>query len=475
MIQGLRKYFAYIVRGLFLFVITVPFAACSKNGSEQIYVMNNHSDALLIWKKNGLSSRTVVHVDAHDDFRLLPQTAIDKAKSYLDSGRQFPERQEVEEIVNIGNYLFAAARMGTIKDVHWVAGVLPIDNDSVAAIYREQLVEDLHSPDELVSSLKIEDGCLRGALQGVPFTLCGSATMPRLNQKVLLDIDIDYYIQILRMFPGKSLFEIVDRFRIDLRSSGLKYDLVTIAKSLDGGYTPIEYVHLADATREIVKNPAKELTGKFWELFRLRSDADFLFRNSRYGEAQEKVATILGQNQDDPHALYLLAMIQAKNGDFKAAASNAIRSAEKDRDFVHGLATLAIPMQESAPAESNRLIDAGKRLDPANVTLIELMANLAYNSGNFKEAAVYYQKAYNGALKSDLNLGETYLQLGDYALADRYFSHAKMQLKTIKPEKIAEFANQFQVYASHLRQNGELAKSGEYLEIYRSIQRKAKQ
>jgi hypothetical protein len=305
-----------IRKRLILFSVLAALAACTHGGSPDIRVMGDHSDALFFWAEHKAKARTVVHIDAHSDFRPISPSDIDQIRTLLSMGTlQSRTNTGPDSLLHIGNFVFAAAKLGMVKDVCWIVTPRPIVNDTAAEPFKKQLIRDRHMPEEVDSAFRLESGCMAGSLQGIPITVCGSASLPKLEEPVLLDIDIDYFVKLIELFPAMTLFDHVERLRSNLAASGIRSDMVTIAKSLKGKFTPIEYVYLAAAMREMAKDPSRPLTGPFWEIFRLRSDADARMREGNLPAARKALDAILEELPGDSQAHYLLAKIATEQGE----------------------------------------------------------------------------------------------------------------------------------------------------------------
>ncbi|HKN14055.1 MAG TPA: tetratricopeptide repeat protein [Candidatus Binatus sp.] len=97
---------------------------------------------------------------------------------------------------------------------------------------------------------------LRTSVLGCPLVICSLDTLPSFSEDVLLDIDTDYLTiprvsyrteDVLDPVPWRSPEELTEL----LRAAALTTDFVTIAYSVEGGYTPLAWKYLGDelATR----------------------------------------------------------------------------------------------------------------------------------------------------------------------------------------------------------------------------------
>ena len=109
--------------------------------------------------------------------------------------------------------------------------------------------------------IRVEPSRLWARLAGKQLTVCPFRFLPRCEETVLLDIDVDFMV-IPRVSYGRHdehdrtpwcwPAELVDR----LRAADVKTDLVTIARSVEGGYTPLKWKYLGDELAQRLADPA---------------------------------------------------------------------------------------------------------------------------------------------------------------------------------------------------------------------------
>jgi tetratricopeptide (TPR) repeat protein len=452
--------------------------ACSRDTAPEIRIMNNHSEALFIWAERGVKNRVVVHVDAHSDFRHIPDPDLAAALELLRAGRRDELRKRTnsgaDELVTLGNYLFAAAKAGMAREIYWVSDVFPIASEAAAVAMKQQLLSDGLPRDEIERTFRFSDGRVSMTLYGVPFTVTSSGSLPRSSEPVLLDIDIDYFVRLLEINPGKTLFDHVADFRRDLLAARLSFDIVTIARSLDMDYTPLEYSRLAEAMRELTANPRRELTGPFWAAFRGYSDADALFRAGRLPEALAANRALRERNPQEPALHYQAARILAAQGDAAGALQQAEEAGRLDRDYVRGLATLGLLFVENNRPQAEAFFAAAGRLAPQDRVVSEKRAELYYNNGQYREAVAEYGKIYNGSFVLNMYLGDAHLQLRNYSTALAYYDRGLTQLRSSSNFKPAPVATSFLLLGDYYRTVGrDPVRARQFFALYLAIPRTA--
>jgi Tfp pilus assembly protein PilF len=194
-----------------------------------VVLMENHDQALEVWRQGVGTARTLVHVDAHHDM------------SWVAEGGE----------VNIANFICQALRDGLVQEVFWVVP----DPTWQAAKSRRRLYGHIRRLARAYSGnrsrVSDEGGRLSASLLGVPLVVCPLDSLPP-REGVLLDLDTDFMVM-PRPFnrPSNSHSDypwiwpgqLVER----LGSIGAGAHLTTIAYSVAGGYTPLPWKHLGDA------------------------------------------------------------------------------------------------------------------------------------------------------------------------------------------------------------------------------------
>ena len=201
----------------------------SANPSRRIFRIENHDEALPIWRDSAGTGRVLVHVDAHHDMWWV----------------------RPEHSVTIANFISPALRDGILREIYWVVP----DGSWASAGNRRQIFHHLRriqrqypgSP----APVEITSERMSTTLLGKPVRICSVEDLPKFDESVLLDVDVDYLL-LPRVTYGASdphpalpwrwPADLVAR----LHSGGVQSDLVTIAYSVEGGYTPLRWKYLGD-------------------------------------------------------------------------------------------------------------------------------------------------------------------------------------------------------------------------------------
>lgn len=206
-------------------------------------LMEDHREALFFWRKEGLSGRCCVHVDAH----------LDTSEFWVP---QAEDRSEPH--INCGNYLLFALREGIVAQLVWVLPPHLCEGRLSLDWAVEELTRWGFPRTDEVATLRTVQGRLEGQLQGRPFTLCFTHNLPKVPDGSLLDIDIDYFLD-----EKDGLWQTPLELQQFL-PAGPKWGAVTVAYSVEGGYTPLRHRHLGNLTAALYQGQF-ELATRQWE------------------------------------------------------------------------------------------------------------------------------------------------------------------------------------------------------------------
>lgn len=219
-------------------------------GSGPVHCAENHDGAYLVWRQAGVSDRVLVHIDAHHDMY----------------GRWFNKKNPDERArITIANFVYAALEEGLVREVIWVVP----DQTWATSAGRLDVARELKGLDQGVGSRKpaieYERDHIAGTVLGKRIRVCTAGKIPALQETVLLDIDVDYFIVPNVGYRGIDVYgslpwcwpvQLLDQ----LQAGGVHTDLTTIAYSVEGGYTPLQWKYLGDELAQRLKPAPGDLT-----------------------------------------------------------------------------------------------------------------------------------------------------------------------------------------------------------------------
>jgi len=397
-----------------------------------VHLIENHDEALKIWRKQGIKNFDLVHIDAHMDFgfhlaRSIKEI-INEAKSLKNLKKDLEAslaylhyEQDFTRQTNIGNYIYPATKEGIVRNFYWI---IPGQEKefrqslkSIKKLFRNLLKCDPHqlrcTPDAIC--YRPQAGIISTKLLGRNFTVCTLEKMPLLRQKVILDIDTDFLIidSLLNANNttniGKRKPWILPQGLVEILKRKIKQpQIITIAYSVNGGYTPIRYRHLAD---EIAYYFAPNLfKWQFENSFRAAGYFD------NFNSTQKK--------------LYYQKAVKL-NSAYRAADNN------------YGPLYLRAGKFNLARKEFLKVLSA----DPKNPACLLGLGNIFLQKRRFREAKKHYVSAINLARNSELFTKVKNQSLFGLAKAEFSLKNFKKAKKLLIGYKVTE---PFQPYTYYL-------------------------
>ena len=240
---------------------------------ERIHCMEDDDGAYDVWKAVGVSDRILVHFDGHLDFNWITDRSADElltAGSSEELDRLIAQvsvwnldGRPLRTRVNITNFIYPAIKHGIVREFFWVIpdpfwATQPARQAIRQALQRKMR---LWPPADFGPVTVSESGITLTVLR-CPLTVCTLEHLPRFSETVLLDIDVDYFVTLRSEGPVPyhdprpvAPWIWPSRFLERLKAAQLPTDLVTIAYSVNAGYTPLRYKYFGDHLREALRDP----------------------------------------------------------------------------------------------------------------------------------------------------------------------------------------------------------------------------
>ena len=275
---------------------------------DNIFLIEDHDEALKVWRKGNVNGLSLVHIDAHIDFGYQQASPIEKivnqAKSLKDLKRNLEYtlsfmqyEKDLDKQTNIGNYIYPAMEEGIVRDFYWVVpgGIKEFRQSEkfIKSMVKSFITQDSYARHTQSNAQCVVRSKIAAAYSAVKkgivaidfrkrrFTICVLEKLPVLRQKILLDIDTDFLVidglvnanntaKIGKRKPWILPKDLVEKLKKKIKQP----KIITIAYSVNGGYTPMIYKHLGDeiaynfSPQEFRKRREKaQRTAKHFNLF----------------------------------------------------------------------------------------------------------------------------------------------------------------------------------------------------------------
>ncbi|MCX5751003.1 MAG: UPF0489 family protein [Candidatus Saganbacteria bacterium] len=245
--------------------------------NRKIILIEDHHQALDAWRKEAFKSLPLVHLDAHIDFGFYHVKPIEQvmgeAKTIADLKKQLEAtllykkyRDDIEAQLNIGNYIYPAVRDGIVNKFYWVVPGRSKEFKLGLKDLKSQ-VKHLRSQDPYKSDT---------LLYKHYFETTHLFAIPKIEDQILLDIDVDFMLfdsvnnkdMSLNKNVGKRSPWMYPKELVSLVKEKFPQAIcITIAYSVNGGFTPIEYKFFGDEIYLRLKDLVDE---ELEEIFSLR-------------------------------------------------------------------------------------------------------------------------------------------------------------------------------------------------------------
>ena len=393
---------------------------------DAIVMMEDHDGAFHAWKRASVRDRVLIHIDGHLDWAWMP----DKEPSELLSA---PNLHDVDamlrelwlwnvtarrptDLMHIGNYINPALRDGMIRHFYWVVPDVEFDTERLRAMFRQ--MRTVHA--RRFEIVDVGPGSIVCRIDGTPLTACRLSTLPRLDEAVLLDVDTDFLFadQVAMVDAGHDPWRQVpwmwpaDLVRA-LRDKGIRSDLVTIAYSVEGGFTPLAYKYLGDELASLLLHP--RLPER--ERSRLAHQEQAALHRSagRFERAVTDYEAALALDRDDAGSHFNLAYLYEQQARPALAAACYRRAVERDPRYAtefnnFGSLYESAGRLDAATDEYDRIL----RWQPSSPHALHGLARLHIRRARWADAVAAYQRL--AALRPDAaavhrGLGSAYAAL----------------------------------------------------------------
>jgi Flp pilus assembly protein TadD len=336
---------------------------------ECVISMENHDRAYHAWREAGAHDRILVHVDAHHDLRYRG----DKAP------------------LTIGNFISSAIADGMVRQVYWIVPdptwESSDDRREIAKQVR-RLIDQYPGPRQ---PLRIAPDRMSTTLGGVPVVVGALACLPAFDEPVLLDIDTDYLAVAHVYYESDGHLQLPwcwpDALVARLTTADLRTDCLTIARSVEGGYTPLRWRYLADEIAARLQSPG---------------EASPAFDNMRAGAEAAQAGRVADAEQHFARAAAALPTMAAPH--------------------YHGA---LLCLQDGRPDEARSAFGRAVEIDAAYRTRFSNSGLAYFRERRFDEA----EREIKGALTLDDSDAYAHFGLGRLAALDRRWAVAEQELR----------------------------------------------
>jgi tetratricopeptide (TPR) repeat protein len=435
-----------------------PPAAPSESESPApvVHRVENHSSALIVWRRARVRDRVLVHLDGQPDMDWLPDLTVARiaASDPLELGEleQHPYAPGGRTLDRFGvsNFIYPATRLGIVREVVWVVpdGTLA-DAAAASALVREVILGRMQMIGlEEARGFHLAGRTVQGTLWGVPVTICELADLPYFAEPVLLDVDLGFFTTHSALTPRVLdwPWTTPEEVLAALRRKGVRTDRVTISYSTMGGLLPPEDRWLGPALEALLRGGEVPGGRRRYDALRAEQAGDVRAASRVYREmtaadpddastwfALSRVLEAEGSPEAEPalrRAVALDPVLQDAvlfagdrawwNGDFDVALARY--RAWLERNPSHPFASHAAEriagclLRLDRPDDAVAALEAVLREAPGCANSRVELGLLLREQGRLEEAIAQLEEARQGLpdlAHAAMALGQTYLEAGE--------------------------------------------------------------
>ena len=241
----------------------------------RVFLMENHDEAYRVWRDQGVKKKILIHIDAHHDMWWIPEKTP----------------------TTIANFICPSLREDMVREVFWVVPDQTWELPRSRKAVLRHLGEIAAKYPESRRTTRIGDRQISAVIFGKPVTVCSVDSLPPIDEGVILDIDVDYLVIPYVSYGEGDKYGVLpwrwpEELVAGLRARDIRADLVTIAYSVEGGYTPLKWKYLGNELAELLRQ--SQSTGSILRGMRLIREGavaanygDFDLAEEKYHEATE--------------------------------------------------------------------------------------------------------------------------------------------------------------------------------------------
>ncbi len=426
--RGTSTFNMFYLKSLFITtLICISLSACTDSGTvlgkrpiHNFQLLEVHSDILTRWAQDGVRDAVVVNIDAHDDIRAIAEPKLKMLRELI----QKKDWQGVARantladtgLYNVGNFLFAGARLGIVREVYWIIP-FPLFKEKDPVPMLQYMLRFSRFSEDDIATFSLKNGCFSGKYKSIPLTICGIENLPDIGKPVILSIDIDFFPEYARTYSS-TLTEGVRSFFSALFIKGYRVSDAVISYSISGGFLKPKHRWVGDLVEEALQRPDMVSSG-VPERFKVLQKIDTDIRRSAFSQALERINSAVKYLEYPAFKLYRAEALFG-NGQVDAALSPALDACQKDKAYCYELPHLGMALAEQGRArDAVRFFSLGyeenSSMDYGQAEYGIALAAIGRNKDAL--AAFEENRAFQGSFPIDFMITATYIRTGETAQA----------------------------------------------------------
>lgn len=303
----------------------------------------------------------------------------------------------------LASLILPLRREGALKEL---AVVLPFDNvlgeehlDEVRAFQKQAGVRE-----EDRETLRLSNGSIVGAIEGMPLALYTIAGLPKLESgEFLLALDTSFLPALYRNEVKTPMVDLAWKLVLTLADRGISAKRAVLFDAVGREDFPLEQGYLAALVREMLSNPGR-FSGALPEKWRMLKAAESAWFFAQYADGMALFRRYLEEAPEDASACYKIAMMAMRDLDVDMALQWVDKAVEADPLYKRAFAEMGKHLFRKELFDGvERVLLAGLSRFPKDPLLATNLAALYISRGEaFREAGETGAAAELFALASDV-------------------------------------------------------------------------
>ena len=338
------------------------------------------SDAFLELAKRGRRETRILHLSSRGNLAGMPRKGISELRDLTAAGRWEDIRRrangEDHGFLTDDNYLFAAARIGPVKEIIWVLPSRVLEYSDAERRVQALLASGALGPFSAdAASFRFKQGCLAGSAADVPVTICTMETLPPLAGRVILDLDAGFF-QPYAVERGMNVLAGLKTFIEQAATRKIAVSGVFLRSTLREGTLSPLYAHVAGQAAEVLGDPALVQAAPP-ETWRLRDLASAMLDEGSAGDALSLLADSRKTYPGDRPLEMMNGMAAALAGSTAQGSDLLSGLCRDDRASCFALVHVGRELQARGKTDDAlRSLDAALRADPEFIPALTALAEI---------------------------------------------------------------------------------------------------
>lgn len=369
-------------------------AVLGKEAFSGVLLVEEASEALCTWYREGLRGLPLVHIGARPVFHapdVDPVTTGEALREALE-GQPCGELKgrtsghlRADSLYTGEDFALAARLLGVVGELWWVVPARQTLPEGELEPFRAWLGETFGLPGEFASSLRYDGSLVRGEWGGLPVRLCTLEDLPSLEGPVILSVDTGFLVKLYENPAREGMLDQLGWFFAALREKRLEGAAVSV--SAGGRDTPLAFLYLGGRVKDFLADPGA-FTGGPPEVWRRQQQFEYLDFLLAREDALTEAERLAALDPRSPVPWYDRAAVAARRGQAGVAENHLREAVARDSAYARGYVELAeILHGVELKKQSLALLRRGRERHPGDLEIGIVLVSVLGDLGMSAEAA----------------------------------------------------------------------------------------